>query len=128
MWSTSCHTFYLYQSPASHNSDSTMATSKDICFSVGILIVSTSASKDPSTDSSGKLLRDFFHDRNTSHSDQHGWDVVELRIVSDKTDLIQMAVKEWVDERELNLVVTSGGTGFAVTDCTPEVCSIHRVG
>lgn len=43
-------------------------------------------------------------------------------IVSDDQRAIETTVLEWA-EKKLHLIVTTGGTGFAVTDVTPEVCS-----
>lgn len=83
----------------------------------GILIVSETASRDPSTDKCGPILQDVFRD---DGGDQ--WEVAETKIVPDSISEIQSAVKQWSDgEDALNLVVTSGGTGFAVKDRTPEV-------
>jgi gephyrin len=90
--------------------------------SVGILIVSTTAAKDPKTDSSTQLLRDFFKAENDNSGTKYTWKVAESRIVSDDKDAIQSAVREWADVEKLHLIVTTGGTGFAVTDSTPEAC------
>jgi gephyrin len=91
-------------------------------FNVGILVVSTTAAKDPSTDSSTQLLRDFFQAENDAHAGKHSWVVAETKIVSDDQRAVETAVLEWA-EKKLHLIVTTGGTGFAVTDVTPEVCS-----
>jgi gephyrin len=99
-----------------------MAT--ETTFLVGVLVVSTTAAKDPSTDSAGKVLRDFFATVNESSGGKHSWQIFETRIVGDDKNAIQAAIEEWTDPQaavKLNLIVTTGGTGFAVTDCTPEV-------
>ncbi len=84
-----------------------------------ILIVSETVSLDPSTDKCIPILRDVFA---TVGNNQ--WEVVEPQIVSDSVLEIQSAVRKWTDGRDeevVNLVVTSGGTGFARKDVTPEV-------
>lgn len=83
-----------------------------------ILVVSTTAAKDPATDAAEETLRSVF--------DQDGgsrWQVVETKIVPDSVSQIQRQIMLWADEAEqLNLIITTGGTGFAVSDQTPEVC------
>lgn len=90
-----------------------------------ILIVSTTAAKDPSTDAADVALRDVFDRDGGGH-----WTVVETQIVSDDVSHIQRQVMRWADgaEHAVNLVVTTGGTGFAVSDGTPEAVSalLHK--
>ncbi|KAF8540198.1 MoaB/Mog domain-containing protein [Trichophaea hybrida] len=88
--------------------------------SVGVLVVSTTAAKDPKTDSSTQLLRGFFEAENDTSGTKYSWKVAESQIVSDDKDAIQSVVREWADVEKLHLIVTTGGTGFAVTDSTPE--------
>ncbi|GME27199.1 Molybdopterin binding protein [Neofusicoccum parvum] len=82
-----------------------------------ILIVSETAAKDPSTDKCGDVLKDVFH---TDGAGQ--WDVQTVDIVPDNVLDVQRFVQRWADsEDSVNLIVTSGGTGFTVKDQTPEV-------
>ena len=84
-----------------------------------ILVVSETAFKDPSSDKCIPVLQDVF---NALGNDQ--WEIVATEIVPDSVLDIQKAIKAWSDgEDPVNLVVTSGGTGFAVKDVTPEVSS-----
>jgi gephyrin len=101
-----------------------MAEQQTIFF-VGILIVSTTAAKDPAADSSGKLLRDFFAEESQGVGGKYKWQVEETRIVSDRPHDIDHVVKTWTDKKKYHLVVTTGGTGFAVTDNTPEVSAVR---
>lgn len=82
-----------------------------------ILVVSTTAAEDPATDAAEETLRSVF--------DQDGgsrWQVVETKIVPDSVPQIQKQIMSWADVADhVHLIVTTGGTGFAVSDQTPEV-------
>jgi molybdenum cofactor synthesis domain-containing protein len=41
-------------------------------------------------------------------------------IIPDEADQISAVLREWSDEKSLNLVLTTGGTGLAPRDVTPE--------
>ncbi|KIW00428.1 uncharacterized protein PV09_07958 [Verruconis gallopava] len=90
-----------------------------------ILIISDTASKDASTDRTASALQSVF---TSSGNDQ--WVIAETKIIPDDVLVIQRSVMDWTDNSEsgVNLVVTSGGTGFAVKDLTPEAIGplIHR--
>jgi hypothetical protein len=87
---------------------------------VAILIVSTTASKDPSTDASQITLSDVLEKEGDGK-----WELVDTKIVSDVVTQIQRQIMLWADVAEgegvINLIVTTGGTGFATADNTPEV-------
>jgi gephyrin len=87
-----------------------------------ILVISTTASKDPSTDASGGILTNVFE------TDGAGkWNAEEVKIVGDDVLEIQRSITAWTDaENAANLIVTTGGTGFAVSDSAPEVRK-HRL-
>ncbi|EED13035.1 molybdenum cofactor biosynthesis protein Gephyrin, putative [Talaromyces stipitatus ATCC 10500] len=91
-----------------------------------ILIISDTASINPQSDKTGPILTEIF----TSPQHSKTWSSPIVKIVPDDFDRIQNAVKEWADNQEdgFNLILTSGGTGFAVRDGTPEAVSplIHR--
>ena len=82
-----------------------------------ILVVSETASQDPSTDKCIPTLKKVFGELG---NDQ--WDVSETEIVPDNALAIQKTIRKWTDGPEpISLIVTSGGTGFATKDVTPEV-------
>lgn len=85
---------------------------------VALLIVSTTAAKDPSTDASESILRDVIEQEGGGK-----WEVVDTKIVPDVVVQIQRQLMLWADvaAEDINLILTTGGTGFAVSDCTPEV-------
>lgn len=79
-----------------------------------ILIISDTAAKDNSTDKSIPNLREVFHNA-------ENWDITQTEIIPDDTLKIQRFIRRWSDFPDtINLIVTSGGTGFAVKDRTPE--------
>lgn len=51
---------------------------------------------------------------------QAGYRVLETIIVPDEQDRISRELKRLADQRQISLVVTSGGTGFSLRDRTPE--------
>lgn len=81
-----------------------------------ILIISETASQDPSTDKCLPALRDVF---DTLGGDR--WEIANTRIIPDNVTMIQRAIMQDTMS-EINLIITSGGTGFATKDVTPEVC------
>lgn len=89
-----------------------------------VLVISDTAYEDPATDRSGDILAKVFE---TDGGDQ--WDVDRLEIIPDNVLAIQRAVIKRCDgEDSVNLLLTTGGTGFAVKDHTPEaiISLIHR--
>lgn len=49
-----------------------------------------------------------------------GYEVLETLVVPDEPDRISKELKRLADQRQISLVVTSGGTGFSMRDQTPE--------
>ena len=52
--------------------------------------------------------------------DRLGAKVAQYRVVPDDRGAIEAALVEWADEARLDLILTTGGTGFAARDVTPE--------
>lgn len=89
--------------------------------SAAILIVSTTVSKGTSTDATEGILRSVFEEDGAGR-----WDIVDVKAVEDDVVQIQKQIQAWADGPDrLNLILTSGGTGFAVSDQTPEVCTSY---
>lgn len=81
-----------------------------------ILVVSETASQDPSTDKCIPALQEVFN------KEVNGRFEVDSEIVPDDVVQIQRAIMNRTDGVDyVNVIVTSGGTGFAVKDLTPEV-------
>uniref|UniRef100_A0A8C7F6N7 Gephyrin n=1 Tax=Oncorhynchus kisutch TaxID=8019 RepID=A0A8C7F6N7_ONCKI len=66
-------------------------------------------------DRSGINLKDLVHDPSLL-----GGSISAYKIVPDEIDQIKETLVDWCDEKELNLILTTGGTGFAPRDVTPE--------
>ncbi|KAI1746948.1 molybdenum cofactor synthesis domain-containing protein [Xylaria castorea] len=92
---------------------------------VALLIVSTTAAKDPSTDSSQLALSDVLEKQGGGK-----WELIDTKIVPDVVIQIQRQIMLWSDvaAESINLIVTTGGTGFATSDNTPEAISalLHK--
>lgn len=89
-----------------------------------VLIISDTASQDPSTDKAGAVLGDLIA---IEGNDQ--WDITKHDIVPDDISAIQRAVIRFCDgEDYVNFLITTGGTGFSAKDRTPEAVAplIHR--
>lgn len=81
-------------------------------FNLGILTVSDKASRGERADKSGPVIRDSF-----SHSDCR---VVSYEVIPDEADMIARKLKQWADSGEIDIIITTGGTGLAPRDVTPE--------
>lgn len=82
-----------------------------------ILIISETAAKNPSTDHGIPTLQEVFAAKGGGR-----WIAEQTKIVSDDILDIQRTILGFTDGEEwVNLVVTSGGTGFTRKDVTPEV-------
>uniref|UniRef100_A0A8D3BRR9 Gephyrin n=1 Tax=Scophthalmus maximus TaxID=52904 RepID=A0A8D3BRR9_SCOMX len=78
-------------------------------------LFSDSCFKNLAEDRSGVNLKDLVHDPSLL-----GGVIAAYKIVPDEIDEIKETLLEWCDEEELNLILTTGGTGFAPRDVTPE--------
>ena len=81
---------------------------------IGIVTVSDRASRGEYEDLGGPAIRAYFDDVLTS-----AWEPVN-RLVPDERPEIERHLRELVDVEGCCLVVTTGGTGPAVRDVTPE--------
>ncbi|XP_039182822.1 gephyrin isoform X3 [Crotalus tigris] len=77
--------------------------------------VSDSCFRNLAEDRSGINLKDLIQDPSLL-----GGTVSAYKIVPDEIEEIKETLIDWCDEKELNLILTTGGTGFAPRDVTPE--------
>jgi molybdopterin adenylyltransferase len=79
---------------------------------IGILTISDRSWRGERPDKSGPAL--------VKAVSQQGWQVTRTKIVPDDTEQIKKTLTEWADADELDVILTTGGTGFNPRDVTPE--------
>ncbi|GAB4504600.1 MAG: molybdopterin adenylyltransferase [Anaerolineales bacterium] len=77
-----------------------------------ILTVSDRSSRGERPDASGPALADLVEAR--------GWRVVKRDILPDDEMMLRESLARWADSGEVDIILTTGGTGFAPRDVTPE--------
>ncbi len=78
----------------------------------GILTVSDRSSRGERPDSSGPAL--------VERVQAQGWVVTRQEIVPDEIKRLREILADWADSGALDIILTTGGTGFAPRDVTPE--------
>lgn len=78
----------------------------------GILTLSDRSSRGERGDSSGPAL--------VERIQAEGWSVVKQGILPDDESAIRKRLIDWTDARELDVILTTGGTGVSPRDVTPE--------
>jgi molybdenum cofactor synthesis domain-containing protein len=78
----------------------------------GILTISDRSSRGERPDLSGPALVDAI--------EAHGWKKTKILVIPDDLGEIQKTLALWADAGEVDILLTTGGTGFASRDITPE--------
>lgn len=78
----------------------------------GILTLSDRSSRGERADSSGPALANLIQ--------AEGWSVVSQSLLPDDESAIREILISWADSREVDVILTTGGTGFSPRDVTPE--------
>lgn len=78
----------------------------------GILTLSDRSSRGERVDASGLALANVIQ--------AEGWSVVKQSLLPDEAWAIQEILATWSDSGELDVILTTGGTGFSARDVTPE--------
>jgi len=79
---------------------------------VAVVTISDSTARGEREDRSGPVLRD--------RAVQAGWQVAESEVVEDDRKAITRLLADLADRRGVSLILTTGGTGVAARDVTPE--------
>jgi len=79
---------------------------------IGILTVSDRSARGERPDTSGPALAEEIR--------AQGWEVAAQAILPDDLTLISQQLAEWCDRDRMDVILTTGGTGFSPRDVTPE--------
>lgn len=81
-------------------------------FKVGIITASDKGSRGDREDLSGALIKEIIENR--------GYQVVSYNILPDEEELLAQEMIRLSDDLKVDLILTTGGTGFSMRDVTPE--------
>ncbi len=79
---------------------------------LAILTVSDGVSEGWREDTSGDRIEEWAAER--------GYQITERQVVPDEAPAIEEVLRRWPDSRAVDVVITTGGTGIAVRDVTPD--------
>lgn len=85
---------------------------RDERLTAAVITLSDSGFAGKREDRSGVLLKELL--------EENGYRIVESLLLPDEQSQIEEELIRLSDQREVNLIVTTGGTGFSPRDCTPE--------
>lgn len=77
-----------------------------------ILTVSDRSSRGERADASGPVLVGIIK--------AQGWDVVRQGVLPDDLPMLRETLSAWADRGDVDVILTTGGTGFSPRDVTPE--------
>jgi len=79
---------------------------------IGVLTVSDACSRGEREDASGSVVEEWCR--------REGHELARRATVPDRTDAIVAILLRWADREEVDVILTTGGTGFGPRDVTPE--------
>ena len=86
---------------------------KQHIFTAGILTISDKGAAGEREDASGEVIKELLQEA--------GYQIERYHIVPDEREAIEKELLHMSDHMGLNLILTTGGTGFGPRDITPEV-------
>ena len=81
-------------------------------YKVAVLTISDKCSKGQREDKSGKIVQEL--------AKNLPGDIVKYEVIPDEPDLVKEKLIDYSDKLKVDLVLTTGGTGFTARDFTPE--------
>lgn len=85
---------------------------KDRPFTAAVITLSDKGARGEREDLSGPKI--------VSMLEEAGYDVKEIQLLADEQKVLERQLKRLADQRQINLILTTGGTGFSERDRTPE--------
>ena len=79
---------------------------------VAVLTVSDRSARGERPDASGPVIVELIK--------AQGWEVARSDILPDDLNILRETIKSWADRGVADIILTTGGTGFAPRDVTPE--------
>ena len=79
---------------------------------INIAILTVSDTRTPETDTSGDIL--------AARVTDAGHNLVARTIVTDDADLLAGQFNDWIDDPQVDAIISTGGTGLTGRDVTPE--------
>jgi len=96
-----------------HIGDEITMIEQNTNLTAAVITLSDRCFKGESEDLSGPLLKE--------ELEKAGFEIAETILIPDSKEMLKAALIRLCDQREVNLILTTGGTGFAPRDITPEV-------
>ncbi len=84
---------------------------REQCYRIGILTLSDKGARGEREDESGRLLGEMVTGLG---------EVCRYQVVADEEETIIMMLSSWADDSNLDLILTTGGTGLSPRDRTPQ--------
>ena len=81
-------------------------------YRVGIITASDKGSRGERVDESGAKIKEVVG--------EFGYEVKFYKVLPDDKDVLAEEMKSLCDKNEVDLILTTGGTGFSPRDCMPE--------
>jgi molybdenum cofactor biosynthesis protein B len=79
---------------------------------VNIALLTVTDTRNIDTDKSGKILVEKIKEQNHN--------LVDRKIIKDEKNEIKMVLSEWIKKDNIDVIITTGGTGLTGRDITPE--------
>ena len=81
-------------------------------FTVGVLTISDKGARGDRQDKSGTVIREILPSIDAC--------IANYDVIPDEKELIVAKLVKWADEDDLDIIITTGGTGLTPRDVTPE--------